>query len=505
MSENPGPAPRLPFGLNPEQALVAAATILGLILRVWVAARTEVWLDEANSVLIALSEFSEWPAQFRLDSSPPLFYLVLKGWAFITPLSPLSLRIPSLLFGCATIPAIWWVGRQMDRPTTGIVGAWLLAFHPLHTLYSEEIRMYSMLAFFGLVFYFAVFHLLREKGRVLPVILSGSALAYTHYYGLVLAGVGLLMAVAVLPDRRRKAIYAGVGVGLAYIPWLPIFLAQLGNSHHIAWLAYYWDQYPGVVAFLRTFQAFLPGGMKYEFVPLYGLPFQPILVGLGLLPFLALAVNKKRRSLLKPLGYPLGLMALTLLVLVVRSYVSSPIYLAGRSDIVVLPLFLLALAMAVGRMNGRLRVLFVVAWVSLSALEIHGSAERLRKTGNAELAAALDFAECSTIVATGLSFAPVKFYEMLEEPGARVVSFPIDISSHPGNMDPGQYTSEGLARDAAILLREHPPGRGLCILTAGSTFAGPLAEAFLSTGARARHIGVFNTSLISATPYTLVA
>ena len=497
-------ARRLPFGLSPEQALVAGATILGLILRVWVASRSEVWLDEAYSALIAFSHFSEWPAQLRLDSSPPLYYLVLKGWTTISPLSPLSLRVPSLIFGCATIPAIWWVGRQMDRPTTGIVGAWLLAFHPLHTLYSEEIRMYSMLVFFGSVFYFALFKVLREKGRVLPAILAGAALAYTHYYGLVLAGVGLLVAVAVFQDQRRQAIYAGVGVGLAFIPWLPIFLAQLSNSQPIAWMAFYWDQYPGGVALLRTFQAFLPGGMKYDFVPLYGLPLQPVLIALGLLPFLALAVNKERKSLLKPLALPLGLMALTLLVLVVRSYLSSPIYLAGRSDIVVLPFFLLALAMALARMNGRLRFIFLVAWVSLSALEIQGSAERLRKTGNAELAAALDFAECTTVVATGLSFAPVKFYEMLEEPGARVVSFPIDISSHPGNMDPLQYTGEGLARDAEILLSEHPPERGLCILAGGSTFEGPLADAFLSTGALARHIGVFNTSLISATSYTLV-
>lgn len=483
---------------------MAGATVLALILRLWVASRSEVWLDEANSALIAFSHFSEWPALLRLDSSPPLYYLVLKSWTLFAPLSPLSLRIPSLIFGCATIPAIWWVGRQMDRPTTGIVGAWLLAFHPLHTLYSEEIRMYSMLVFLGLAFYFAVFHLLREKGRVLPAALAGTALAYTHYYGLVLAGVGLLVAVAVFQNRRRQALYAGVGVGLAFIPWLPIFLAQLGNSQHIAWIAFFWDQYPGGVAFLRTFQAFLPGGMKYDFVPLNGLPLQPVLIALGLFPFLLLAVKKERKSLLRPLALPLGVMALTLLVLVIRSYLSLPIYLAGRSDIVVLPLFLLALAMAVGRMDGRLRVLFVVVWVSLSALELQGSAERLRKTGNAELAAALDFAECSTIIATGLSYAAVNFYETLEEPGAEVVSFPIDVSSHPGNMDPGQYTIQGLTQDAELLLRGHPPEEGLCVLAGGSTFEGPLADAFLSTGALARHIGVFNTSLTSANPYTLV-
>jgi len=119
-------------------------------------------------------------------------------------------------------------------------------------------------------------------------------------------------------------------------------------------------------------------------------------------------------------------------------------------------------------------------------LGIQGSAERLRKTGNAESAAALDFAECTTVVATGLSFAPVKFYEMLEEPGARVVSFPIDISFHPENMDPGQYTNEGLAE--AFL----PTG-------AGAPFSGRDGKAYrpppTTRGSRASLSRLFRASI----------
>jgi uncharacterized membrane protein len=86
----------------------------------------------------------------------------------MTPLDPIWLRVPSILFGSAAIPALPLVGRAMDRPRTGAIAAWLLALHPLHTYYSEEIRMYAMLVLLGLAFYYAVFHLLRQGGGDVP-------------------------------------------------------------------------------------------------------------------------------------------------------------------------------------------------------------------------------------------------------------------------------------------------------------------------------------------------
>ena len=484
--------------------MVVLATLVGLFLRVLVAWRSEVWLDEAYSALLALSDFPGLFAHLSLDSSPPLYYLVLKAWTFLAPVTPFSLRIPSLLFGCATIPAIWYVAARVHRPVTGIVAAWLLAVHPLHILYSEEIRMYALLILLALAFYFALFDVLRRNGSVLPTILAGAGLAYTHYYGLIFVGAGLSVAFAVMPSRRLRTFFAGLGIGIAYLPWLPLFLTQLRNSEMVGWMAPFWARYPGGFAILRSLQAFLPGGMKYEFVPLDGLPFQPAIILLGLLPFIALAAKSNRKELFKPLWLPLGVVLATLSVVVVRSYLSSPIYLVGRSDMVVFPIFLIALAMAVARMEVRARVVFLAAWIALSGLELVGSAEKLKKLGNAELADALDAAQCRTVVATGLSFAPVAFYELVEEDGARVVPFPIDMASHPGNLDPAGYSVEALTADARILATEYPPGPGVCVLGGGASFAGPLADAYLADGIPARQVGVYRTSVLAGASYVLV-
>lgn len=496
----PGPGRRSRL----DVALVIGALLVGASLRVWLALRTEVWLDEANSVLIALGALSDLPTTMAQDSSPPLYYLLLKGWATLAGIGPTALRVPSIVFGCAAVLAIWLVGRVMDRPRTGVVAAWLIALSPLHAYYSEEIRMYAMLVLLGLGFYYTVFEVLRRTEKVWPMVLSGVAVAYTHYYGLIFVGAVLLVAFVSMGERRRRIVLAGAAVALAFLPWLPVFLAQLANPHHISWIAEYWEQYPRGMAVVRSIQAFTPGGLKYTLVPLRGIAWQPVIAVLLLAPVVAVALSPGWRRHLRPLFVPALVITVMLAALTARSYTGAPIYLAGRSDIVLLPLFLLVLAGALARSGPTLQVTFVVAWTVLAGFEIVGSADILRKAGNVEMHAALDRAGCRTIVATGLTYASLVYYEGLEENGARVVPYPIDVGEHPGNFDLDRYTFEELTGDARLLAAQFPPGPGTCVVAWAGSFPGPLGDAYLSTGARARFLGSFRASMIT-TDYVLVS
>jgi hypothetical protein len=512
--DDPGPGVA---GLERRQLLLlSGATALGLGVRIWAAAGAEIWLDESYSVLLAIAPLREMAADLAVDSSPPLYYLVLKAWTILAPFHAFWLRVPSLLLGTATIPAIWFVGKRVDTPRAGLAAAWLLAVHPLHVHYSEEIRMYALLALLGLAFYFALFHVLPRSGRVLPAALAGLGLAYTHYYVLVMAGAGLLLALALLPGFRRKVLGCGGIVAAGFLPWLPVFWRQLGNPNLVGWMASFWEAYPRGAAVFRSLQAFLPGGAKYAFVPLDGLSlpglgevagasvFQVLLLAFALAPFAVLALKPERRRLLAPSALPLAVAVATLLVIVARSYLASPVYLAGRSDVVVLPLFLLGLALALARLGPRARLLFLSVWVALSGLELGASAESLRRPGNEEIAAAVDGAGCTRVVATGLAYVPTLIYQMLADDGAQVLPFPIDMGTHPGNIDPARYTPASLARDARILAETYPPGPGLCVLGATAHFQGPLAEAYRSAGGEIRQVGVFHASLTAGTPFVLV-
>ena len=400
-----------------DVALVLAGTLVALALRVWLAARSQVWLDEANSVLLALTPVTELSGALAEDSSPPLYYLLLKLWAALTSLDPLWLRVPSIAFGCAAVPAVWWVGRRMDRARTGLLAAWLIALSPLHAYYSEEIRMYAMLVLLGLGFYAAVFEVLRRTGRVLPAAVAGICLVYTHYYGLVFVGAVLLVALLGMRERWRKLVLCGGAVAVALLPWLPVFLRQLANPHHVSWIQTYWDQYPRGMGVVRTIQAFTPGGLKYTLMPLQGVDWQWPIAILLIAPFVALAAGVRRREGFRAIAVPSLVIAVMLGALAMRSYTGTPIYLAGRSDVVLLPLFLIVLAGTLARLGSRTQIAFVVAWGVLAALEVNRSADILRKPGNVEMQAALDAAGCETIVATGLTYASLTYYEMLQADG----------------------------------------------------------------------------------------
>jgi len=194
----------------------------------------------------------------------------------------------------------------------------------------------------------------------------------------------------------------------------------------------------------------------------------------------------------------------TLLLLVIRSYTGDPIYLAGRSDIVLLPLFVLMIATAVSRLGRWPQTVFLIAWTALAGAELALSSEILRKPGNLRIAEAIASSGCRTVVATGLSYAPVLFYQMLNDEGARVLPYPIDVGEHPGNFDAARYTSGQLERDARVLVEQFPPVAGTCVLAWESDFPGPLGDAYLTASGSARSMGVFRPSLVT-TDYRLLA
>jgi hypothetical protein len=119
------------------------------------------------------------------------------------------------------------------------------------------------------------------------------------------------------------------------------------------------------------------------------------------------------------------------------------------------------------------------------------------------MVAVLDEGGCETVVATGLSYASITYYQMIADDGARVVPYPIDMGEHPGNIDLARYTPQQLAGDAQVLADQFPPGPGLCLVAWAGAFPAPLGDPFLATGATARSLGVYRASLIT-TDYVLV-
>ena len=101
----------------------------------------------------------------------------------------------------------------------GLVAAGFAAISPLLVWYSQEVRMYTFVALFGLLALLTQLRVIRNGTMVnwAAYILATAALLWSHYFGVLLIGVQQLIFVGVLVHRRRQHQPIGrLALGFAY-------------------------------------------------------------------------------------------------------------------------------------------------------------------------------------------------------------------------------------------------------------------------------------------------
>lgn len=214
------------------------------------------WNDEGNSARLSERAVPLIIEGTASDIHPPLYYLALRGWRELLGEHEFGLRAFSAFAGVLTVAATFALARLLlPAPRTGPVpwlAALLAAVNPALIYYSQETRMYALLALLSVLATLALLRWLataRGRGWAAAYVLLITAGLYTHYFFptiLLLHGVILLLAslrhAATLvfapleltgkrPLRRTWLGWLGMlGVaGLLYLPWLPVFVRQAGG------------------------------------------------------------------------------------------------------------------------------------------------------------------------------------------------------------------------------------------------------------------------------------
>jgi hypothetical protein len=120
------------------------------------------------------------------EPHPPGYYVVMLVWTKWFGSSILALRLPSVLFGVASILLIYVLARYTEDPLTALLAAAMLALNGLHLSLSQTARMYSMACFLGLLSTVLLVIMVKQAARqlayrVLYVIFTVAGLA-THVY-----------------------------------------------------------------------------------------------------------------------------------------------------------------------------------------------------------------------------------------------------------------------------------------------------------------------------------
>ncbi len=218
---------------------LAGLTALGIAVRFASLDLQSYHHDEAITAMRVIpGGFGDMLHQVRAsESNPPLYYTLAWGWAKAFGSDELGLRSLSALFGAATVPVGYLIGRQLASRQAGLILAALIAVNPMLIWYSQEARSYMLLVFFGAValFFFAR-ALDTRRGRDLAFWAVASALALcSHYYAVFAVGIEAVWLLVALRVRWRAVLPALAGVAAAGLALLPLANSQV-NPTHIGWI-----------------------------------------------------------------------------------------------------------------------------------------------------------------------------------------------------------------------------------------------------------------------------
>lgn len=220
--------------------------VVGLVYRL-ISLNQSLWLDEGIVVqLVKTPSLVELVTQRAwYDLHPPGYHILLWGWTQLFGWSEISLRMPSVLMGVATIGVVYLIGRELVSRKVGLIAGWLVAINPLLLYYSQEARMYQM-ATFGVALHFYYFvRLIQGKRCTYGLILSSLIVLlsdYVAYFSFLAELVALLVWYrAKLKDWLRSLVPGA----LIWLWWLPIFVKQVTEAQSAAALLPVWQKVVG--------------------------------------------------------------------------------------------------------------------------------------------------------------------------------------------------------------------------------------------------------------------
>ncbi|HEX3035923.1 MAG TPA: glycosyltransferase family 39 protein [Thermodesulfobacteriota bacterium] len=210
---------------------------VGLFLRIYHLGYESIWIDEGYSIIFAkLNPSQIIEVTSKDDFHTPFYYIILHYWMNLFGDSEFSIRFPSAIFGFLAILMIYKVGSLIFDKKVGLLSSLILALSIFHIHYSQDARMYSLMAFLTLVSMYFFIRLMKERsfGTSIGYILSSTLLIYTQYFGLfIVVAQNIYLATLFLFSREklkinlRKWVLLQVTIILLFAPWIVILVKQM--------------------------------------------------------------------------------------------------------------------------------------------------------------------------------------------------------------------------------------------------------------------------------------
>lgn len=317
-----------------EYILVVILVLVGLGLNIFLTAYTTFWIDESMVVNLSYESNSRIISELLTkEAHPPIYYFLIKIIRIIFGDREPYFRLLSSLFFVLTGFYIYLFGREIGGRPSGLVALVLWSSNYFLLFYSKQARPYSLLAFLSIASAYYLGLLLknyRTKYVVYYVIITVLGL-YTNYWFILLL-LAQLIVLFIMKEKNIKVWSALIGAGLLFMPWAVIYLLKFNNYGMGQWI-----EKPGPASIWESLGYF--GWGQWLIII-------PCLVG----GIIGAIVNNNLNF--KKLWILIIYFLITIgLAFSVSQFV--PIYTPGRREIVLVPIFIIALAYLFSRIENR--------------------------------------------------------------------------------------------------------------------------------------------------------
>ncbi|MEK9162141.1 MAG: glycosyltransferase family 39 protein [Chloroflexota bacterium] len=225
--------------------------LLATFLRFYRIDVQSLWHDEGNSYQMTLKSADRIIGDAAADIHPPLYYFLLSAWRLVAGESEFVLRGLSAFFGIILVALVYQIGKKCFDESAALASAFFAAIHPALIYYSQEMRMYEMVAMIGAASWLMAdsrWRMDASHGGWQRVIIHHSSFIilltlglYTHYsFAFVVIAINLHSFIyfiqSAIRDQQSKITNYQLLITwllpqsialLLYLPWLPIAYRQL--------------------------------------------------------------------------------------------------------------------------------------------------------------------------------------------------------------------------------------------------------------------------------------
>jgi len=404
---------------NSNLIILLLIVCLGAFLRIYRLGDQSLWLDEARAFFRAGQNINSLWINQPKESNPPFydalfhFYLQLTGRN-----DEFYVRFFSAIIGILLVPLIFFAGKCMFGAKAGLLSSFLIAISPYHIYYSQDAKMYALLAFLSLFSLF-LYYLSLEKGNNfywVSYTVTTIALIYSHNIGFLLFLAQIIIFVVLYRKIRGNLwnlFLSFLVIAISLVPRVLCWLWQISID------ANPWLKPASINDIIQTFSYFSVLSWKIQISHLVSIA---LVICLPIYIFIFLngifARNEYKSSKEKNLNeldnlkfvliYLFAPLAIALLI-----SLKKPIYLAGRYDMCIFPAFCLVAGLGLAKIKKVTLIVFLLAGISISTvLCLHDYYYVFRKSNDRMIA---DYVQSNmnrddTLIFTDLSSYTFRYY-----------------------------------------------------------------------------------------------